>query len=94
MEGRVLGIPLVIIMLVLGIAFLVDVPMLYFHFSNQSHLRDLKSQVTVLQRDLALPAVASVSATPTATPSGSPTAIKTFSKTVTPKPASNGGELR
>lgn len=68
MNGKIGPIPTVIIFLVVGIALLIDAPMVVLHKKVQNHLnrqdQKIESLMLVQQR---------VTVTPTATPSATPT---------------------
>lgn len=60
MEGKIFGIPLILILLVLAIVALIDVPMAMFHSATQKRLAEVQLSV--------VPPVCEPVATPSATP--------------------------
>jgi hypothetical protein len=66
MNGKVLGIPLVLIVLAVVIAFLVNVPMFLIHRENQQDLEQIRTES--LNTTLQLQNVQQMLITPTATP--------------------------
>lgn len=89
-DGKILGIPLVLIMLVVAIVLLVNVPMVLLNVATQGELRNIKSgvgfvsnQTTNVQKTLNEMIEATKSAetvTPTKTP------VKTFIPTPSTTP--------
>lgn len=87
MSGKVLGIPLVFILLVAFLSLAVDVPMAILHKTTQEELRKLQTGQQLLYQKMDLLMV-----TPTVTPTASPTATMTPKKSV--KSSSTSGTSR
>lgn len=70
MEGKFLGIPLIIIVLALFIALLIDVPLVLLHTKEQQSLNGLTATMQLLES--AKVATPQASPSPTLTPSPTP----------------------
>lgn len=78
MEGKVLGIPLAILVFVFLLGLIIGVPMLMFHSSEMKQLEFMQEQISELK--VTPPVTPVVTVTPTATPS------PTLKPVVTKKP--------
>ena len=88
MEGKIFGIPVIIIVLALVIAALVDIPMFLLHVSDQANYIRLSAAEEQTQTTLSqlIPV-----ATPTASPSATPVpVVKPVTKTFVPAATTTG----
>lgn len=88
MEGKILGIPLAVIILALMIALLVNVPLGYIQLVNRAEIEKLRISVNEMNaRKVAPPVVVvptALPATPTPTEEIKPVRRVTFTPTPTP----------
>lgn len=90
MDGKILGIPVILIMLVVAIAASVGIPMVLLHKIDQRDALDIKAGLSVLyqQGDVTNQKLdAMIAATKSATIEPTKTPVKVFVPTSTPKPS-------
>jgi len=92
MNGKILGIPTVFIFFVVGIALLIDVPMVLLHTAVQKHLTTIDQSVetnTLLEKRnfMVLTATPTATLTPKVTPTPTPVVFKRVVTSIPKVPA-------
>lgn len=90
MEGKIFGIPLVLIFLIIVIVALINVPMIALHSANMAVQKELLRQQLETQIETGrVRQLLEITPSPTVTPSVSPTPTRSIRGTVTTQPSSS-----